>query len=233
MALVDVAETGRAQGKASEASHPRLPDRVEALFDDPSAGDGALARPGPAVPVLNIGLRYDLTSMALHWASALIVLALFTTGWARGLASSASAAMLVLTIHRSTGVLLWTLTLARLAWKLAHATQPPLPSSMSRLHRLGARTTEWLLYGMLRAQPVSGLAFSAAVGKSFVLLGYRVPILMERNALWLGRFEAAHEVCGIVMATLVGAHAIAAIHHHFIKRDTVLLAMLGQRRRRD
>ena len=231
MPPVDFSETELPQRETIETCDPRLPPRVEALFDEPLGGDCVVVFPAaPLVGEDAIALRYDATSMTLHWVSALIVLSMFATGWTRSLASSASTALLVLTIHRSTGVLLWTLTLARLAWKLARATQPRLPSSIPPSQRLVARVNEWLLYGMLLAQPASGLGFSLAIGKSFVLMGCRVPILMERDPSWMSRFESAHEVCGLAMAALVGAHALAAIHHHFIKGDNVLRTMLPQGR---
>ena len=226
----DFSETELAQREFLETRDPRLPHRVEALFDEPPEEDVVAAIPEPEVRVEAVALRYDLTSVALHWVSAAIVLLMFATAWTRGLASSASTALLVLTIHRSTGVLLWTLTVARLAWKLARATQPPLPNTIPRPQRQIARATEWLLYGMLLAQPASGLGFTVAIGKSFVLMGCRVPVLMERDAWWMNRFESAHEVCGIAMAALIGAHALAAIHHHFIKRDNVLRTMLPRGR---
>jgi len=233
MSPVDLSETELPRREFLESSDLRLPHRVEALFDESLGGDAVVDIPTPFVREEAIALRYDATSMTLHWVSALIVLSMFATGWMRSLASSASTALLVLTIHRSTGVLLWTLTLARLAWKLARATQPPLPSSIPPSQRLVARLNEWLLYGLLLAQPASGLGFSLAIGRSFVLMGCRVPALMERDPSLMSRFESVHEVCGIAMAALVGAHALAAIHHHFIKRDNVLLTMLPHGRSPD
>jgi cytochrome b561 len=227
MPPVDFSKTEIPRQGFLENTELRLPHGVEALFEEPRGDDLVVAIPAaPLVREEAIALRYDAISMTLHWVSALIVLSMFATGWTRSLASSASTALLVLTIHRSTGVLLWTLTLARLVWKLGRATQPPLPTSIPPSQRLVARLNEWLLYGLLLAQPASGLGFSVAIGKSFVLMGWRVPILMERDPSWMSRFESVHEACGVAMAVLVGVHAIAAIHHHFIKRDNVLRAML-------
>jgi cytochrome b561 len=42
---------------------------------------------------------------------------------------------------------------------------------------------------------------------------------------------AAHELVAYLLLALVALHAVAALFHHFVRRDNVLNAMLPGRRR--
>jgi len=90
MSPVDLSETELPRREFLESSDLRLPHRVEALFDESLGGDAVVDIPTPFVREEAIALRYDATSMTLHWVSALIVLSMFATGWMRSLASSAA-----------------------------------------------------------------------------------------------------------------------------------------------
>ena len=58
--------------------------------------------------------RFDTVTLWLHWVTAALVLAQFSTALSLGRIEP-SRVELVLSVHRSTGLLLWALTAAR-AW---------------------------------------------------------------------------------------------------------------------
>src|SRR5262245_50418122 len=80
---------------------------------------------------------FDDLTIRLHWATVLLVLALFATALLHALAEVLESTLtpLLLQIHRSFGVTIWLVTAFRLAWRLTHATLPPFPMQMTRLHR--------------------------------------------------------------------------------------------------
>ena len=175
--------------------------------------------------------RFDAVTISMHWASLLLLVAIFAAAWPGGNASSEAAADSLLLIHRSAGVLLWALTLARLAWKYSLGRPAALPPTMGRAQRTMARANEYGLYGLLALQPITGFLQSALRGRPFPLLGFTFPALVERHRGLTKIFHGTHEVGAWALLILIGLHAAAALFHHFVLRDGVLRAMLPARRR--
>ena len=170
--------------------------------------------------------RFDAVTILVHWLTLAMVIAQFATAWLHGQASGGGQAAQVLLIHRSDGVLLWVLTLARLAWRATHGRKVPLPRATPRIQRLMARANEYALYGLLVVQPLTGLAQSVLRGKAFPLLFGDVPALTARHRELVRLVEAIHEKGAVLLLALIALHAGAALIHHFILRDGVLRAML-------
>src|SRR5579862_18425 len=100
--------------------------------------------------------RFDDVSIWFHWTTLLLIVAMFATAFARERAGDGDSAAFLLTLHRSLGILLWLITLARLGWKALAGRSPPLPPSISRVQRYAARMTEYGLFLLLMVQPVTG-----------------------------------------------------------------------------
>ena len=129
-------------------------------------------------------------------------------------------------LHKSIGLLLFTVTALRLAWRLTHAT-PPLPPGMARWQRIVARSTQILLYALMFLMPLTGLLRSQAANfpVSFFRL-FTIPTFVGVDETLSKSLSAAHETQGTILLVLVGAHALAALHHHFFRKDDVLRSML-------
>jgi cytochrome b561 len=72
----------------------------------------------------SVATRFDDASIGLHWATAILVAAMLASAWATGLARDGRTAAGLLTLHRSLGVTLWMLAIARLTWRLRYAARP-------------------------------------------------------------------------------------------------------------
>jgi len=70
---------------------------------------------------------FDGLTIGLHWATVLLVLALFGSAWLHALAEARESDFtpVLLQIHRSFGVTIWVVTALRLAWRLTNASLPP------------------------------------------------------------------------------------------------------------
>jgi cytochrome b561 len=175
--------------------------------------------------------RFDGVSMAIHWATLLLIIGIFATAWMRGYASDGDTAALLLNTHRSLGGALWLLTLIRLVWKAGMAHTPKLPITVGPRQHLIARANEAALYALLILQPLTGFLQSIARGKAFTLLGADVPILMAKDKAFGHAAHDIHERGAWALLILIGLHASAALAHHFLMRDNVLRAMLPDLRR--
>jgi cytochrome b561 len=107
-----------------------------------------------------------------------------------------------------------------------------LPASMGRWHQWGARLSEWALYGLLIAQPLTGMAATVLRGRPFDLFGFQVPSLMAPHKAWAMTAQGLHDLGAYGLASLVLVHASAAILHRIIADDGVLDSMLPVPRER-
>jgi len=175
---------------------------------------------------------FDTLTITLHWTTLLIVLTLFGSGLLRNQVEERSWAPSLLHVHRSLGVTIWTLTVFRLLWRVTGARFPAFPASMTSLHQLGARLSEYGLYALLLIQPATGLAQTILLGRPFEVFAWSIPPLIARDVALVGIFHSAHEFGAWCLFALAGVHAAAALAHHFIFRDDVLEAMAPALRRR-
>ena len=80
--------------------------------------------------------RFDQTSIILHWLTVLLIVLQFSSAWLReAVDHNSSLAVAILTTHRTSGALIWIVTLARLVWRHNFAYLPPFPESMSKLQQ--------------------------------------------------------------------------------------------------
>jgi cytochrome b561 len=175
---------------------------------------------------------FDTVTITVHWISLLLVLAMIGTGLLHGLIENRPWAPALLWAHRSLGVILWVITVVRVAWRLTRARIPGFPSSMTRLQRLAARSSEYGLYVLLLIQPVTGLAQTLWRGAPFELLAWTVPSIATKHFGYVVLFYAVHKVGAWCLIGLVGLHAAAALFHHFVRRDHVLETMAPILRRK-
>jgi cytochrome b561 len=133
--------------------------------------------------------------------------------------------------HKSIGLLIFSVTALRLAWRLTHPA-PPLPAGTPGWQRFGARFTQVLLYALMFLMPLTGLLRSQAANFPVSFFGlFTVPTVVGVNPPFSEGMSEAHEMQGTVLLALVSAHVLAAIHHHVVRRDEVLRSMLPLIRR--
>jgi cytochrome b561 len=170
--------------------------------------------------------RFDAVSIALHWVSVLMILGLFVSAWSQGLTADRDQAAGLLTVHRSTGVVLWVLVVLRLAWRFSRGRRPALPPAMHPLQVLAARLNELVLYVLMVLQPLTGLAQSLARGRPFPLFGLDVPAVMARDRALASGLHQFHDLTAWALLGLIGLNAGAGVLHGLVLRDGVLDAML-------
>src|SRR5260221_214724 len=97
--------------------------------------------------------RYTRTAMLLHWLIALAIVAQIGFGWyLQQIPRRTPDRTLYVNYHKSTGMLIGLLILARLAWRLKHKP-PGLPASMPAWERRVARANHVLLYTCMIIMP--------------------------------------------------------------------------------
>jgi cytochrome b561 len=164
--------------------------------------------------------HFDALTKLLHWSTVLLVLIQFATGMVLHEHRE------LLLLHRSSGATLWLVTVLRLCWRNSFAGFPAFPPDMPQLMRLAAHLSEYGLYLLLLAVPLTGLATTLSLGRPFGLFTWSVPALLPRDIALFQSLHEIHETGAWLLADLVGLHAVAALFHHVVRKDDVLRSML-------
>lgn len=168
----------------------------------------------PAAPV-----RYHRAAMALHWLIALLLAYQFTLGLRLEDKVAPSEVFKAFQQHKSVGIAILVLSLARLALRLVK----PRPSEIGTgLERLAARLTHLAFYAIMLLGPLSGwIIVSTAKIKIPTMLFGLIPL--PHLPLPAGAHdpaELAHAVLVWALSALFALHA-AAVVYHLRKRDEV------------
>ena len=120
--------------------------------------------------------RYSGVSLTFHWLTAALVLAQVLLITAHE-ATDGPMSREFVQIHKSVGLTILLLTLARIGWRLANPALP-LPDAMPKWQKLVARATHVLFYVVLIAMPLVGWAASSAGGREIEWFGlFQWPLL--------------------------------------------------------
>lgn len=170
--------------------------------------------------------RYTRTARWLHWVMAALILTLLPLGlYMEGLRFSPEKLQLY-AWHKWAGVTVFLLVLVRIAWRFGHPP-PPLPAHFSRPLRLAAHAGHALLYALMFLIPLSGWLMSSAKGIPTVWFGLLpLPDLVDKHEALGNLLQTVHKYLNwLLMFTLFG-HVAAALKHHWIDHDDILLRML-------
>lgn len=173
-----------------------------------------------SIPVGNE--RYTRGAIAFHWTiAALIVCNLWLGLFHDDLPSDWK----VMPVHKAVGISILALTIARIGWRLAHRAPPP-PRDLPRWQQLVARATHYLLYFLMLAMPLTGWAMSSGPKpRPLTWFGlFDIPYLPVSKA-GSGWSHDAHALLGWGLIALLALHVAAALYHHFLLRDNVLVRM--------
>lgn len=175
------------------------------------------------------GSNYDRVAIALHWLTALLVVANFalahTWDW-----FGKSTKGLMEDTHMSFGVLLTAVVIARLAWRWVPGHQ--MSSLEVGWQRLASKAAHYLLYGLLVIEAGLGFAFRWGAGRPMEFFGLGIPPLIGEMAKPLRHdLREIHDKIGWAIIILATLHAAAALYHHYALKDRVLERMLPAARR--
>jgi cytochrome b561 len=170
--------------------------------------------------------RYTGTAIALHWIVAGLIAGAFGLGLIAVELAVSPQKLRLYSWHKWIGVSLAMLAVVRIAWRLWHPA-PALPSGMRRWEQLVATATHTLLYTLLLALPVTGWLMSSASGFPVVYFGVlALPDLVAKDKALADSLKLLHYALNKTLLLLIVLHVTAALKHHVIDRDNVLLRML-------
>jgi cytochrome b561 len=158
----------------------------------------------------------------LHWVVAALVLGMIAFGWLmQAIAKDPVGPRAnAFNLHKSIGLTVLLLMLARVAWRATHRAPqlPPMPVWQART----ARAVHMLLYVCLFVQPLTGYLGSAYSGYPVKMFGLVLPAWAPKSVAIKDGMSVAHLVNSWVLVAALALHLAGALKHALVDRDGLL-----------
>ncbi|WP_322081615.1 cytochrome b [Burkholderia sp. BCC1972] len=167
--------------------------------------------------------RYSSPAIFFHWAIFVLVALAYLAIEIRGPKGSDSR-VFWMNVHLTAGTFVLVLSVLRVLWRAVSRVPEAIPQAL--LLRWLSRLAHLALYVFIIAQPLLGIMMINLGGKPVSLdwLGVSFTLFGPDKAL-RPTIKEAHELIGNAFYFVIGLHALAALYHHFIRRDDVLRRM--------
>ncbi|HEX7013494.1 MAG TPA: cytochrome b [Steroidobacteraceae bacterium] len=170
--------------------------------------------------------RYSGVSVALHWLMLALLIGVYASIELREMFPRGSEPReLFKAWHFTLGLTVFVLVWVRLAAKIL-GNRPPIEPPAPKWQMLIAQIVELALYGLMIVLPLLGWLTLSAEGEAISFFGLHVPPLVSENEELAERIEGVHVVLATSGYFLVGLHTLAALYHHYVRRDNTLKRML-------
>jgi cytochrome b561 len=172
--------------------------------------------------------RYGPVAIAFHWAMMALVVIVGVLGLLHDAWPRRTQAFWI-NIHALVGLAVWLLIMARLRWRVTHRP-PDLPPNIGEFMRRLSYAVHLLLYALLLLVPPIGIVTFIYHGRTFDFGAFQINTHVHANRAIFQPTENVHGYLAYGLFALIGLHVLAALWHHFIRRDGVLLRMWPVRR---
>lgn len=171
--------------------------------------------------------RYTRGAIWFHWTIAAliivnVIIGLFHDSFPDGLRGSSMG------YHKTAGIIVIFLSIARLGWRLAHKP-PPQDREHKAWERVLAKITHRMFYVLMIGVPLAGWIFVSAstTPRPLNFFGlFPLPFLPVPQSKGVSDFwHEAHEYLAFGMIALLLLHVAGALKHQLIDRDNELARM--------
>lgn len=178
--------------------------------------------------------RYTAVAITLHWLIALGIIGMIGLGWYMGDVEDRAQQYALIQLHKSFGISILLLSIARLVWRLMNPppAEPPMPAWQS----IVARWTHIAFYVLIIGMPLTGwiMVSASPTGiptKLFQIIPWpHLPGLAglsrETKEAFEGPIEFIHSKLAWVVIVLLALHVGAALKHQFLDKDHLLARMI-------
>jgi cytochrome b561 len=166
-------------------------------------------------------MHYDITTIRLHWATALLIGVLWIIGQTADWIPDGRVNNACWSVHLVLGFMLAAVLIWRIVWRGTGGSHLP-PADTGGLQVI-SRAVHYILYTLLVL--VIALGVANAFVRGYHLFGLlNLPQIGDR-ALKKPITEW-HGLAANILLAVAFLHALAALAHHYIMRDRVLQRML-------
>ncbi|MGN6584775.1 MAG: cytochrome b [Rhizobiaceae bacterium] len=166
---------------------------------------------------------YDSVSIALHWLTAVLVVVQFLLAEFWDFFNRPTRHEMI-TAHMSFGILLGTVIVVRILWRVAYGRK--MPSAASGLAGAAAQFVHRAFYVLLAMQVVLGFILRWSGNEAMSFFGLQLPPpFAPFSKAGHEVVDQFHNVVGWTIIVLAFGHALFAILHHYVLKDGLLKRM--------
>ena len=174
---------------------------------------------------------YNGVTKTFHWLTALLILAIIPLGVVANQLPFETGEQLatkawVFSVHKTLGVAVFFVALARILWAVTQAKPGPLHPER-KLETFAADVVHWVLYISLVAVPLTGWIEHAATSGFAPIwwpFGQKLFFVPESETI-AGAFAGLHWVFGKLMVASLLLHIAGALKHQIVDKDATLRRM--------
>lgn len=182
---------------------------------------------GVADMIRNTNTGWGSVARWLHWILALAIIGMIGFGWWMNHIPARPDRFFYRSIHADIGYVILLLAIIRLVWRAINPT-PAMPAETSRWQKIAAHISHGALYLAVILVAMLGWAHSGARTPNYSdFFGlFHLPQFTSPDRAAAGAYEDRHILFAYVLLALIAVHVIAALWHHFIRRDRVVARMV-------
>ncbi|MGV1792066.1 cytochrome b [Rhizobium lusitanum] len=171
--------------------------------------------------------RYRPSQRILHWLMAIVIISALVIGlYCSYLTPGVPLRRALLDVHKSLGMTALVLIAIRLPLRLSLG-EPAYRRPLDVFNHYAARGAHILLYALMLLMPLAGYTTSAAGGHDLPWFGlFQWPNLLPLDKGLERTAAEIHEYGAYCLYAVVSLHILAALWHHFFRKDEVLQRML-------
>jgi cytochrome b561 len=185
----------------------------------------------------NTADNYGSIAKWLHWGTAILFLGSYVSVYYRQWFTEDKTPenWTALQLHLSIGVTIAVIVVLRILWRISNRTPDPAPGS--KLEHWAARLGHLALYAVMIIMPVTGYLGTGANTEYFFMFdipSFKSTEVFTNNFGLDMTFEEFEKPFDFIHKKIMGewlvwllilGHALAALYHHFVKRDRTLRRM--------
>ncbi len=165
--------------------------------------------------------QYGSVAVTIHWLTAVLIVILLGSGFRAGDAVEAADKVFFLRFHVPIGLLVFALTIFRIAWWV-FADKKPGSVAMPRWQTYLSNGVHIILYVTIIGMSSSGIGMMVLSGAGPHIFGSDPSQLPD---FWEYIPRIPHGIVARVMLGLLVLHVGAALYHHFFMRDGLVSRM--------
>lgn len=172
--------------------------------------------------------RYTLLQRHLHWWMALLVVMAYVLIEQRGLFPRGSGGRTAMMQgHFWAGITVFLLAFWRIVTRVRRGA-PPVTPALDGVTALASKLVHVSLYAFFIVMPLLGMATAWSDGKAIMIpfTGVALPALLPENRPLAHTLEDIHGTIGDIFYWVIGLHVLAALYHHWVRRDDTLRRMV-------
>jgi len=173
--------------------------------------------------LFNTGSAYGPISKFFHWIVAILVILMLSVSYFLDDIPNKNLVGVAFNAHKLAGLTILTLMVLRILWALRNP-KPSLPG-VKLWEKWAEHLVHWGLYIAVLLMPIAGWIGASAGGHPPRLGKMKLGLPLAKNENLADFAFSIHNSLAIIIIVLVSIHVLAALYHHFIRKDNVLRRM--------